>query len=93
VTTDGTTANNNGDGDDCSTKSTIAPLGRWSRVLADVGRERVALGATSVYKILQAALAPVSSHQYCFSSNSTRVLTLVLVFSHLLQNATATSGV
>jgi hypothetical protein len=35
----------------------ITPLGRWSRVLAEVGHQRVVLRATPVYMILQAVLA------------------------------------
>jgi hypothetical protein len=54
-------ANNNNEQGDGSTSSMmntiIMPLGRWNRVLAEVGHyERVPLGATPVYKILQSAL-------------------------------------
>jgi hypothetical protein len=37
--------------------SIITPLGRWSRVLAEVGHVRVIQGATPVYMILRAVLA------------------------------------
>jgi hypothetical protein len=40
-----------------NTTTIITPLGRWSRALAEIGRERVRHGATLVYMILQAALA------------------------------------